>query len=203
MVTIPDPTSGTARINLRQARVLCMDRNAQGLEILRQVLLGFGVARSFSAATQEEAKKILQKEEVDLVLIDAAFDDHGGTELLHWLRHSDLEPNRYAPVVLMAARPTQRAVCDARNEGANFLVAKPITPAILMQRILWVARGGRLFVLTDNYVGPDRRWKNTGVPDGGVGRRKEDLKGALGDAREENMSQAEIDSIVKPQRMSL
>lgn len=203
MVTIPDPVLGQGQINLRMARVLCVDRNPQGLEIMRQVMMGFCVARTVSAASIEEAQAILKSEEIDLVLLDGATDAHGGTDLLHWLRHSDLEPNRYTPVVLMAARPTERVLRSARDEGVNYLVTKPITPAILMQRILWVARGGRMFVLSDNYIGPDRRWKSQGVPDGGVGRRKEDLKGQLGEAVSENLSQAEVDNVIRPQRMSL
>ncbi len=48
----------------------------------------------------------------------------------------------------------------ARDAGANVVVAKPLSPEILLQRIHWVARESRSFIVAPNYAGPDRRFKN-------------------------------------------
>jgi hypothetical protein len=54
-------------------------------------------------------------------------------------------------------------------------MAKPLTPKAVLDRIIWVARAGRRFVESDKFVGPDRRFKDAGVPEGvGAGRRRED-----------------------------
>ena len=60
----------------------------------------------------------------------------------------------------------------ARDCGANFLVKRPLSPMALLERIVWVSKEGRGFVLDENYVGPDRRFKATVMPKGG--RRRED-----------------------------
>jgi hypothetical protein len=63
----------------------------------------------------------------------------------------------------------------ARDCGANFVVAKPITPRLLLERILWVAQEARPYIELDGYVGPDRRFHNLGPPGGpGTGRRRSD-----------------------------
>lgn len=194
---------GETRINLRAVRTLCIDSNTQGLEILGQMLMGFGVERIARAQSGEEARRILSSEAIDLVLCDAVLADETAYELIRWLRRSDLDPNRYVPIVVVSGHTRLSGIALARDGGANFVVAKPLSPATLMQRILWVARGGRKFVESENFTGPDRRFKFEGTPGGGAGRRKEDLKAALGDAKDPNLSQDEINSVIKPQKVSL
>ena len=54
------------------------------------------------------------------------------------------------------------------------MVAKPLVPAVLLERMLWVARSNRKFVESEAYVGPDRRFRAAGPPEGVAGRRAED-----------------------------
>jgi CheY-like chemotaxis protein len=196
-----EPAGG--KINLRAIKALCIDSNAQGLEIMSQTLFGFGVEKIARATTGEEAKAILSKQLVDLVLTDALLSDMSGFDLVKWLRASTLDPNRYTPVLAVTGHTQEAQVLSARDCGAHFVVAKPVTPTVLMERILWVARGGRVFIEAESFVGPDRRFKHEGVPGSGVGRRREDLSGALGEATQPNLSQDEINDVVKPQRASL
>ena len=91
----------------------------------------------------------------------------------------------------------------ARDVGANFVVAKPLSAAVLLQRVLWVGRDRRPFVNAENYVGPDRRFKFEGPPPGTEGRRESDLRQPIGAATEPNLSQEEVDVLVRPQRVSL
>jgi len=44
----------------------------------------------------------------------------------------------------------------------------------MLERIVWVAKEGRPFLFSGTYVGPDRRFRDGGPPDG-IGRRREDL----------------------------
>ncbi len=167
------------RINLKTVKALCVDSNAQGLDIVGQTLRGFGMEKIKRAGSSDEAKTILTKESIDLLLCDALLRDGSGYDLIRWLRASKLEPNRFIPVIVVTGHTGASFVEGARDCGANFVVSKPLTPAVLMQRILWVARGGRAFVEAEGYTGPDRRYKFEGIPDSGKGRRKEDVTGAL------------------------
>ena len=51
-------------------------------------------------------------------------------------------------------------VAEARDCGANFVVTKPFSPTLLLERILWVARDSRPFLEVGDYLGPDRRFRN-------------------------------------------
>ena len=89
------------------------------------------------------------------------------------------------------------------TQSANFTVAKPITPKVLLERIFWVAREERAFIECDSYVGPDRRFKYEGPPIGMEGRRRDDLPAEVGNAQEANMSQDEINSLMKVAKVQI
>ncbi|QTC92214.1 response regulator [Brevundimonas goettingensis] len=196
------PVAG--RINLRALKALCVDANPLGLDILSQTLLGFGVDRIFRAPTMAEAQSILKAETIDLVLCDAELGGESGNDFVRWLRLSRLEPNCHAPTFVITGHALEPEVINARDCGSSFVIAKPLTPAVLMQRILWVAAADRPFIESDHYTGPDRRFKNQGIPpEAPKGRRKSDTAEALGAPTGHNMSQEELDGLVKPQKVTL
>lgn len=204
MVTAVKPARNGARINLRALKALCVDSNAQGLDILSQTLLGFGVDRIFRAPSADEAKEILKKQTIDLILCDAQLGDESGNDFVRWLRLSGEEPNCHAPVFVVTGHAIEPEVLNARDCGSSFIVTKPLSPAVLMQRILWVAAADRAFIEAENYTGPDRRFKFEGVPsEVPAGRRKADMGGVLNAPTGANLSQEELDGMVKPQRLSL
>src|SRR5258708_19552398 len=77
------------------------------------------------------------------------------------------------PILVMTSGPREATVKASRDAGANMLVAKPMSPANLYDRLAWVAFNPRQFIDTESYFGPDRRFKIEGYPNG-VGRRKGD-----------------------------
>jgi len=199
----PEPAEPRGRLNMRAICALCVDSNSLGLDILAQMLMGFGVERIVRAQTGQDARLVLERQEVDLMLCDAILADEYGSSLISWLRRSQIEPNRYVPIIMMSGHASPSAVDAARACGSNFVICKPTSPQVLMDRILWVARGGRMFVECDVYVGPDRRWKFAGPPAGEKGRRKSDLSTALGEATQPNLSQDEINAVIRPQKVAL
>ena len=74
---------------------------------------------------------------------------------------------------------------------------------VLLERILWAAREERQFIECDTYLGPDRRFKNEGPPIGVEGRRRDDLKGELGGPSGTNLSQDQINDMMKPSKVKL
>ena len=83
-----------------------------------------------------------------------------------------------------------------RDSGANFVVSRPLSATVLLERILWMSREKRPYVETDNYVGPDRRWRDEALPAGTPGRRQKDRDVAARIAAGGDMSQAEIDMVM-------
>ena len=192
-----------ARFNLERASVLLLEESQMGMSILVQILTGFGARTLHRCETVDEAKDAIAKVEVDLIICDTLGAGGEGYDFIEWLRRSRTEPNCFAPVLLTAGHTPSNAVARARDCGAHFVMAKPLTPIAVLERILWIAREGRRFVECDTYMGPDRRFKNEGVPAGMVGRRRDDLHGDIGQAETPNMDQEVIDSLMKTRRVEL
>jgi CheY-like chemotaxis protein len=192
------------KINLEKASIMLIDANNQGLDILTQVFAGFGARTPHRCSTAKEAVEVLRKIDVDLIVAEADLPgEMDGYDFVHWLRRSGLPQNAFTSVMLISGHTRRENVARARDCGANFILVKPISPTILLQRVIWVAKENRQFVEAENYVGPDRRFKNAGPPPGTKPRRHDDIRTRLGSATTPNMDQDEIDNLMQPTRVSL
>ncbi|MBO9708209.1 MAG: response regulator [Caulobacter sp.] len=198
-----EPLLAAARLNLEKVETLLVDDSVASLNLLAQVLLGFGVKSIARADSARAAQGLLKERTFDLVISATNMAGVDGYELTRWLRRGALEANRYVPVILVSGHTPPSQVFKARDAGANFTVAKPITPRVLLERILWAAREDRQFIECDTYLGPDRRFKNEGPPPGIEGRRRDDLKGELGQPSGVNLSQDQINDMMKPAKVKL
>ncbi len=190
----------SAKINLSKASVLLIDGSQHSLDVMAQIMKGFGVAELHRCISIGEADKEVRGKKLDLIIIDPDAGDGAGYAFLHTLRHSGAA-NAFVPVILVSGHVRASDVTRARDTGANFFVAKPLTPNVLLQRIMFVARDKRDFVEIGEYIGPSRRFKFEGPPVDSDGRRDNDMKAPLGGAEEPNLSQNEIDNFIKPQRV--
>jgi CheY-like chemotaxis protein len=161
------------RINLENAAVLVL-AGGSGMDLLTQMLHGFGIRQPYRRFSALDAAQTCQEADLDLIVCDGALPDGEAYDFVADLRRSDSEPNRFCPVIILAGHTPLAQVAKARDCGANFVVAKPVTPRTLLERILWIAQETRPFVELDGYVGPDRRFQNLGPPEPGAGRRKND-----------------------------
>ncbi|HVY34405.1 MAG TPA: response regulator [Caulobacteraceae bacterium] len=151
--------------------------NHWGVELLTRVFMGFGARQLHRVVSIAEANALLAKLQIDLIVSEAVIDGEDVYEFVRNVRlSSEREPNRFVPVILLSAHTAAQKVAQARDAGINFFVAKPISPKVIMDRVLWVANGKRQCLETDTYAGPDRRFRDDPLPPGLAGRRRTDAK---------------------------
>jgi CheY-like chemotaxis protein len=195
--------AGATGANLERASVLVLDVNATSMEITTQILAGFGAKNIQRCESDQAAARIASHIPLDLVIVDASSTALASCDFVRWLRRDPDGRNQFAPVLVITANTQLLRINTARDAGANFVVAKPLTPAMLLQRIQWLARDRRSYVDCASYAGPDRRFRFQGPPPGCDGRRATDLRGDVGAATEPNMSQDDIDALMQPKRIAL
>ena len=200
MSRIPRPSD---RVNLEHISVLLIDDNLQALDILSSVVQGFGVKEQIRSSSAVEATDVIRKRLVDLILVDCAMPEMDGYDFIRWLRREAPTQARQTPVIMLTGHAAASKVHKSRDCGASFVVTTPLTPAVLLQRIVWLSTDEREFIQSESYVGPDRRVRNMGPPLNVAGRRKGDLSTHVGAAVEANMDQSDIDSLFKPRRVAL
>jgi CheY-like chemotaxis protein len=157
-----DSLRDSAVFNLSGAITMVVDDSPFSLTLTTGVLAGFGVRPAFTIGRSVEARRVLQEKPVDLLLVDTDMPEIDGFELVRWLRRSGPNPNAFTPVIMTASHIRRGRVAEARDCGANFVVTKPFSAAMLLERILWVARDDRPFLEVGDYLGPDRRFRNEG-----------------------------------------
>jgi CheY-like chemotaxis protein len=190
------------RINLEKARVLLLEPDNPGTDILTQVFFGFGVRQPVRCPTVDVAMEQLASEIFELVVVDGDLEDGLAYDFVARLRASQLEPNRYVPVIVLSGHTPDALVQRARDCGANFVVTKPLRPMVLLERIFWVCMETRTFLELDGYIGPDRRFQFLGPPIGMAGRRRGDEE-ELGKASSPNLTQDEINNFLSPTKAKL
>ena len=187
------------RVYFGKLSVLLVEANALEAEIVTQVLTGFKVRNIARYGTAAQARDHLQRDHAELIMVGTSHAGPGEMDeydFIRWLRRSKIETTRTTAIILLAGHTSEANVLRARDCGASFIIAKPITPRIVFDRVVWLARDGRAFVDTGTYAGPDRRFQKLGPPPNTEGRRKDDLSLKVGDAKEPNLSQNEIDALL-------
>jgi response regulator RpfG family c-di-GMP phosphodiesterase len=165
-------------INFEKAKLLLLDDHCQGVSILSQITRAFGIVKFIPCTTIDEARQAVIEHELHLILINANLKEEGVYEFVNWLRRFDEPPNCFSPVILIAGHTQRSHVERARDSGANIIMAKPVSPASVLERVLWAAREKRPYVKCATYAGPDRRFQDLGPPVGVAGRRFDDATDA-------------------------
>src|SRR6478752_2171777 len=186
-------------VNLQGMTFLIADANPFVASICQSILRGFGASKVVEARTGPDAIKTLQQTKIDLMLCDAYLPPHGAFKFTSDIRRDPANDFRTIPIMILTNDTRTSLISAARDCGANMVVAKPLSPSSLYDRLAWVALTPRKFVDTEGYFGPDRRFKIEGFP-GGVGRRKEDQDLTVKEEDGPAMSQSEIDNLFKVTR---
>ncbi len=175
------------------------DSNPYTLTLTHSILRGFGALKVTEVRDSNTALQVLTEHRPDIFLCDIRLAPVGGIEFIRFIRSRSDLPFRTIPILVMTGDARVSEIRRARDCGANMVVAKPISPAALYERLVWVAFNPRKFVDTEHFFGPDRRFKIEGLP-GGVGRRDEDAPEAVGDDAGPALSQNEIDALLNNAR---
>ena len=183
----------TKRLGLRDVQPLLVDDNPQSADLIGGILMGFGISHATKCPSAAAARKLLARTAFDVVLINCEMVEEDGFTLVRDIRADPQAPNGCVPVIMLSASTPESTVLMARDAGANFTIAKPVSPLVLLERLLWIAQSNRAFVNETSYRGPDRRFHTVPRPKGEEERRAEDLR--LTATPDRALSQDEINGL--------
>ena len=185
----------SAAINLRDLVILIADPSPYLGMLTQSMLRGFGATKVLDVRSSLGVMRTLTGQKVDILLCDARLPPHGGLNLTRAIRRNTSNENRTLPILVMCSDADVSTVKQARDAGANMVIAKPMSPSSLYDRLTWIAFNPRKFVDTATYFGPDRRFKIEGYPNG-VGRRLGDKAVEIAEEIGPALAQSEIDNLL-------
>jgi two-component system, chemotaxis family, chemotaxis protein CheY len=186
-------------MNLRDLAILVADPSSYISMLIHSMLRGFGANKVLEVRNSISVFQALMAQRIDILICDMQLPSHGGLALVRAIRGRADNEHRTIPILLMSSDSSEATIKRARDSGANMVIAKPLAPASLYDRLSWIAFNPRKFVDTPNYFGPDRRFKIEGYP-GGVGRRKGDKVVEVAEESGPALAQSDIDSLFSAAR---
>lgn len=186
-------------VNLRDLAILVADPNAYLRRVINGLLRGFGANKVLEVENALGLFQALSSQKIDILLCDTSLPPHGGLNLTRTIRRNTDNENRTLPILLMSSDTSEATIKSARDAGANIVVAKPMSPNSLYDRLGRIAFNPRPFIDTASYFGPDRRFKIEGYP-GGVGRRKGDKAIEIAEESGPALAQNDIDNLFSASR---
>ena len=178
---------------LRSVEVLVIDDDHRSMELVVAALMSCGINKATRALTPAETHRHLGARPFDVILMECDLRGEDAFALARQIRSAQDRPNASAPIVMLSQTTQLSRVLMARDVGANFTLAKPVSPQVLQERLLWIARCERRWVDMESYRGPDRRVRSGPLP-GGVEERREDAL-RLASTPERELSQDEINNL--------
>lgn len=156
------PTASLKPEDLAGLRVLVIDDNMNTLRMVSDVLRAAGVGQVFIAQDGVRGIEAMAARHPHIIFCDREMPGMDGLQFTRFVRAAALKsddrvPDPRVPIVMLTGQRSERDVEQARMAGVNEFVAKPFTPAGLLSRIELVLLKPREFIVSEVYVGPDRR----------------------------------------------
>lgn len=144
-------------MDLKSLSMLVVDDNINMRRILGAILKSFGIRDIQEAGDGQQALRILNGREVDIVFTDLMMQPVDGLAFIRWIRTSSASPCPYVPIVMITGHATRRSLDEARMAGVTEFLAKPLNARGVMHRLNEVICNPRPFVRIGDYFGPCRR----------------------------------------------
>lgn len=161
-----------SKYDLSSLNVMVVEDNANMQKLLRAMLKALGVQNVRTMDSAVEALQELSRFEPDVIICDWHMSPMNGLAFTGKVRTDPKSPNCYVPIIMLTGHTEAARVVEARDAGANMVLAKPISVKTFAERLTSLIDNPAPFVRTDTYFGPDRRRKDIGPPKGMGERRK-------------------------------
>jgi PleD family two-component response regulator len=145
--------------NVKDLRVLVVGGTTHAMRVLRTVLSLIGVTDTDYAPTSAMALKYLRTRYFDAVFCDQTAEDVDGTAFARAARRTPGLMNPMVPLFVTSSGPRRRDVERARDEGANDVLVRPVSPTTIRRKLLLALARPRPFIASAEFFGPDRRGK--------------------------------------------
>lgn len=102
-------------------------------------------------------REAIEKTNPDLIVMDSEMDGGEADRIITDLRHNKLGDNPFVPVIVTIWNATHDQVRRVASSGTDDMLVKPLSPSQVFDRIKQLINQRKPFVVTSDYIGPDRR----------------------------------------------
>ncbi len=146
-----------ARLSFESAEALVYDPVSANRTATRAALYTLGFRNLETVATIEDLHEAIRNRPPDLALCEAQGADAELCQMIQMLRQGAAGYNPFIVIIVTAWEKTNTLVSRVLNSGADDLILRPFSTKLIGERIEAHIERRKGFVITHDYVGPDRR----------------------------------------------
>ncbi|WP_161539661.1 response regulator [Paramagnetospirillum kuznetsovii] len=143
--------------DFQSVRALLRAPDSQSHKIVTGTLMNHGCRQIVSAEYGGEIDHYLRSDMIDLLICDADQGLVEACDTVRQMRNRDAGDNTFACSIILTSRPEPDAVIRLIDSGTDAILVKPFQPQALANQIATMIRSRKPFVITSDYVGPERR----------------------------------------------
>lgn len=141
---------------LSEATALIYDPVRGNMLLTRSVLHGIGFRKIEGVTSIRELNRRLKDIEVAVLFVEATEQNRHIVELLRSHRLGELGVNPFIPIIATLWAGQTDLIADLMNCGCDDVLLRPFSAAQALERVRSIIMSRRSFVVTSDYVGPDR-----------------------------------------------
>lgn len=145
------------KLTLDEVEVLLIEPDKAVRSTIRNILVDNGFRKVAVGDGMKDIEPHFKISTPDLLISDTSLPDGNFQKFVHNLRHHELGSNPFMPVIATVWSPTAQDIRGAVQSGVDIIVTKPLSAGQLLQRIKQLIKARKQFVVTSNYIGPNRR----------------------------------------------
>jgi DNA-binding response OmpR family regulator len=146
-----------ARLSFDSVDVLIYDPVSSNRTATRSALYSLGFRKTETVSTLEAFIDAVQTNPPDIALCEAQGADEELCATIQQLRQGSAGHNPFIVIIVTAWEKTTSLINRVVSSGADDLLLRPFSTALLGQRIEAHVDRRKGFIITTDYVGPDRR----------------------------------------------
>lgn len=144
---------------LDDVRVVLAEPRVDIRQDLEQSLRSHGFEQILITGTMSSVVQAIEEGTVDLLIGDTVLPEGDLSGLVSEMRHGKVGSNPFLVTITLVSNPTQDIIRGVINSGTDGVLLKPISPDQMWDRVVQLIERRKRFVVTTDYIGPDRRSK--------------------------------------------
>ncbi len=147
------------RYDYKHSQLAIGEPNSQVREVHKGDLFRHGFRNILDTGKLEPITKAVVEGKIDLLICDMETPGGDLCDLITKIRHNEIGYNPFLVIIATTSAPNEEMVTRAIDSGADDLIIKPVSTDVIFDRIVALTNARKPFVVTTDYIGPDRRKK--------------------------------------------
>ncbi|MCK5546124.1 MAG: hypothetical protein KAI27_02045 [Rhodospirillaceae bacterium] len=148
------------RLNqLENIRVVLAEPDVSLRRHIKDTLVAAGMKNVLDTDNLAHVRRTVADDMAEIIIGSTSLDDGDFNKFVNDVRHREIGENPFIMAITLVDGASTDIIRSAMNSGTDHILIKPIDEDALVNLIIDLTHSRKRFVVTTDYIGPDRRTK--------------------------------------------